>query len=33
MPKRMFLFIITNSLVMITVSLIVNLLGENRINP
>jgi heat shock protein HtpX len=30
MPKRIFLFIVTNVLVMITVSLIVNLLGLNR---
>lgn len=30
MPKRIFLFILTNILVMITVSLIVNLLGVNR---
>ena len=30
MSKRIFLFIITNILVMITVSLIVNLLGVNR---
>jgi heat shock protein HtpX len=30
MPKRIFLFIITNILVMVTVSLLVNLLGLNR---